>query len=1557
MQTSNASTTAHAVSARFADRPPLEVVIRQQLAMAIAQKYPTLTIDLTRTRLARPQGRGWLFQPLMDVVHDTLVSGVALDFSDIEDRVWYLSDELPKLLKLPGLTREKLDMRIIASLINELPATLLIAAQNALAQYWNAGDRISRWSWLADVLMDTLRLGALRHTALPTMASETVDQLIGTPDRTARIARHGEGVVFAYGMMATLRSGDSSTQLLGPELVLTRSFNSQVSVLLCRPNGGIDVFVSMDDLVQRVGQRLANQYQVDDILIERYEPDGNIFEHQAAMILNRQLEDLGNLHLPTGQRFSDWQALYLEVTEPGRFFLGTSAALAPPLATLRAHLPDWLLQASADDQATYRRYTLALASAKRRGAGRTFLSGIDDLRTFTRNALLQVLQHDAVTSDKRASTSPSVAALHPDDLQLKFAVAAGFPGTAGIIRHEQMSLTDLAIDNLASRPSGTVTLSNRHGLPLPAWLTPDYLMGTAGLIERVDIGLRYPHLLKEQLLGDNPEARQRETLFTDQQAVQLPLLALELALQQRAGVSRQGARLVDALMQHDATDQQVDNRQVVIRHLALVRASGAQPDIVSNMYLIEFQDIGIGPHLLYRPLYAEALQEFSSREALLAAIIQDAALQDSVLTWLSDGARPIYANGGFQEPHYLRFGQGDEFAPLSRPAPASLAVEGFNDELQQCLRTGRLMPYLFSEHAQALVKQADRTSVSNSESRWQVLLEGGSLLFGNLLLPLLRGPAMLTGWLFGLLSSLRQDIEGLSSEDLKTRELATVDLLLNIGFVLFDAAPTITAAPPSLPVGLREKALPSRIPQRIIEQWPVPLPPAIRHGTVALAGGLPQASKTVLDFRFSQARHRLSTAQRNRLGSFKASPPAQLPAPQTIGARRGLYPVSKQWYARIDGDWFKVLIEDPGNVVVVDPANPQRRGPYLRADQQGAWSVDTRLRLVGGAPPRRIAAERQRKVQRIEELQTEYQQFVVDQPNQQRAIDVAHSVMEKTTQDPRFTEAQKNLAQQRFDALLLEQTEGYQTILGALQERQELAIALPAASVAALMENTINNARKHVVIAELDRQTLYEANRDFSLRLTGLGRAIIASPAAYEAFIKASITINERSLRWLALTEHYLGRMFDLGAAGAEGLARLTKDRPHELSALAVKDLHIRSLKLMTLLHVDHPLFETLDGVLQLLPEHMRTHSELNTLELSGEQRTNVLESLVEHYGRLLDSLQGIGIINADELASDYFVQLVQQVTDLYQDAAKQLAAELTPAITPQRRPPKHRRVVTGRPQKKVIKTSRRGTLIGEVKLVGSVETVELRSEANQQLLGMYAQSGDEWVEFVERPAPTAPAAPRALNLLRGEARKMLEMLEEHVRRGDEYKKVSRHPEEVEEILQYESVRYDKLSTELDRAIQAQPEASRVATDQVLVNELRHGGVRLSDQGKALRIQLCLELPPTHGNLQYLIEQKHVTMAQLGDRIQMSGERMDFVQEYAVNDTKGYPLWYAHFHYNAVDTPKRNYTAAHLKTREQRKQSYYSQLAKAQSPQAVVDVHRGLIGKALAERWFLSLAP
>ena len=144
-------------------------------------------------------------------------------------------------------------------------------------------------------------------------------------------------------------------------------------------------------------------------------------------------------------------------------------------------------------------------------------------------------------------------------------------------------------------------------------------------------------------------------------------------------------------------------------------------------------------------------------------------------------------------------------------------------------------------------------------------------------------------------------------------------------------------------------------------------------------------------------------------------------------------------------------------------------------------------------------------------------------------------------------------------------------------------------------------------------------------------------------------------------------------------------------------------------------------------------------------------------------------------------------------------------------------------------------------------------------------------------------------------------------------------------------------------------------SDLVLVDNLRSGAKRLTDKGKELRIQLSLELPPTHGNLQYLLEQDRVQIAGLGKRIKLAGERQDFIQEYAINDKNGIPLWYAHIHYAAEDTPKENYGVAHLKLKSQRRESYYSQLKKSNSPQATVNVYHGVMGKDLVSRWFLPL--
>lgn len=49
---------ANAVNAQFSSRPTLASVTRQVLAAALAEKYPSLNVDLEHVRLATPREGG-----------------------------------------------------------------------------------------------------------------------------------------------------------------------------------------------------------------------------------------------------------------------------------------------------------------------------------------------------------------------------------------------------------------------------------------------------------------------------------------------------------------------------------------------------------------------------------------------------------------------------------------------------------------------------------------------------------------------------------------------------------------------------------------------------------------------------------------------------------------------------------------------------------------------------------------------------------------------------------------------------------------------------------------------------------------------------------------------------------------------------------------------------------------------------------------------------------------------------------------------------------------------------------------------------------------------------------------------------------------------------------------------------------------------------------------------------------------------------------------------------------------------------------------------------------
>ena len=1549
----------NAVRAQFANPPALESVARQMLAAAIAQHYPSLQIDLERTRLAVPDSQGsWSLQPFMGKVLDYLGRGIELDWRPINGQQFYLTDNAPDWLRPEG---GELDMKVIATLIQELSWRLPIGLQTALSDFWGepSDTGISRWAWLSDTLKDTLRMSALLQPDLSDRAREVIQQVINAPVFEERIRQYGEQAVHAYWLQPTLVDQKKPAGTPQPSRIVLVSADT---VLAYRPDGSTRAYRSLDSLSRAWGRQISRAYRLVQIRFQRFELDANVFDAMAAALLNRQLDRLGALKLPASIGWQELQNVYASITDPAHFFARALQASQPTMTAFATHLPHWLRDASPADKARYRHYSLALAAEKKIGKGRTFLHGISDIRTFTVGQLHRQMRADQLDFEKDTPVHAFGELFEPDEIELTFLTTAGLPGALGIVEPVTMSLTDLALKNLVGRPKGQLSVRHRQGFDLPPWLTPEYITRRGGLIEKVDIGKTYPQRLEDWLLGNPDSTREREQLFAAHLRAYLPLQALELSLRQENGMTSLGARYVAAVVQANADDQRVGDTTVVIRHLALVRQPQARPDVVTNMFIIEPADIEQGPHVLYRPFYPDALFQFSTRMALFDAIAEPGELQASVLTWLSDTARPIYDNGGFKEPHYVRFGLGSEFAPIETPAPARLATNGISNELLQYLQNGQLTLFLYGCNARALVEQANAESVSNNESRWAVLLEGGGLLFNSLiLLPALPPPLMLTAGLLGMVNLASQDIPALSSNDPTTRELAAADVLLNVGMLLLHQAATALPRPGSLAEGLMARALRPRAPVQARDIWPEPALPEIVTGIVALPGERPDPASNLLDFSFASARNRLTPDQEERLAAFAVERPDTLPAAQPDGPQKGLYRIGQTWHAMIDHTLYPVDVDASGGAVIVSATDATHYGPGLKSDSLGNWSLDLRLRLQGGMPPRRIAALQQKMASRINQLNAQLTDFYPREAPLRRTVEITHQALKSAEADPRFTATQLAAMRDKLGQALLAEQQALQALLDTTEERIELKIPFAEVIVISILEKIFDNSNIAMSISAGEQHAILQKWPQFTSANASLEVAADQDPAGFTQFVRDQVALNERAIERIELRNSCLDRLYALSEAGAAAAGVLAEGIPAEgHTNLSLKAFQLDFLKVASSSPSVVGLTEySLDKAIDPLREHIHTHNALNIIEFDSSKRVEILGSLVDHYGQAVDALQGIGIVYADELNPEYFDKLRALLISLYQDATRQLASEIKPgAATTSKRPRKPPPSASGGRTRKMISVRGKGKLIGELRPADNEwhkEVIEVRSGYDKHLLSTYLQHGEEWVEIkAERPA-SAPHI-RALNVIKGEARNLFGQYEGHLRKAMQYKTLSRHPQEVEELLSHEALKLDRLATEMHFALQALPGEARLAEDQMLIDKMRDASRRMIREGKAMRIQLSLELPPTHGNLQYLIDQELVQVSRLGKRIQLAGERRDFIQEYAVNDRQGRPLWYAHFHYPEAGTPKQSYTVAHLKTKAQRTHSYWSLLAAAKSGQAVINVHRGQIGKTLAEHWFLPLA-
>jgi len=88
--------------------------------------------------------------------------------------------------------------------------------------------------------------------------------------------------------------------------------------LWCSVTGTIKSYPSLHAFGLAWCEQFQQDFMADAITWKRFEPDGNIFDTLAALLLNQQLEDLAALKLPARQRLEDLERRFDSITDRGQ---------------------------------------------------------------------------------------------------------------------------------------------------------------------------------------------------------------------------------------------------------------------------------------------------------------------------------------------------------------------------------------------------------------------------------------------------------------------------------------------------------------------------------------------------------------------------------------------------------------------------------------------------------------------------------------------------------------------------------------------------------------------------------------------------------------------------------------------------------------------------------------------------------------------------------------------------------------------------------------------------------------------------------------------------------------------------------------------------------------------------------------------------------------------------------------------------------------------------------------------------------------------------------------
>ncbi|MBK5001980.1 hypothetical protein IAE37_004256 [Pseudomonas sp. S31] len=1494
-----------AVAEHFAARPTLydvaERILNDQWQARSLAPQPQQGLYLISRK---PGSQDTFIRPLHHVLVERYCHERTINLTEHEDHLSSRADADQQYAV-------SVDLHAVELLLNECGPWLFEAYAGALVAFWGAADAQGQtpWQWYGTYLRTQLDQSIQRLSD-----DGTLDQK--DAEMATRVQAHSQPADVEQWLkpekidVHLLRLDLARQWQLEPDLASAVLMEREHGALLYTLSGRLLAFTSRQALLEVLAQNWPEALADARPLLQQSRADMELFSAQALNVLHQQLLLMETACLSYRQR-SDSDTLARTLDSIGDLGAQCDFSQQNRQRSVAKRLPGWLRDASVHSLLHYSALLGDIANATYASAGKYWLDGIEDAEAFAYTRLTQRIQQD------HPGQLPDLTKIRVVNHQV-IAAATANQGTLvqdGVIQVVSFTLAQLAISNLGLLRPGQVTLEHLEKRALPQWLDEAYVRR---LISEVDIGTHYPQMLRSQLLDDPQQRMQREGLLTQQLRAQLPAMALELSMLE----GQLSASAVDRLGQLFTNEPLPGKPRWEMRRLGLLASPDNSPDHPLNTWLIESPEADVGPCLLYRPLHSKPLLLFADRLALLVAISTPGDLQDDILQRLAPEDRKTYDHGGFVEPHLFHPIDDPFSIPFGTPAPATLAREKAVDNSTAAIYEGCVRETL---------EQFQSQSSTTAQTRWKRWADLGWMLLDSVL-PFTEGAVARVAWLARMEIALTQVVEGSTQDDKTQRNEALVQLLLDLASVILHYA----------------------ISRQTLE---VPAPAA--SATTAIPAPRPQArlilgkSATTLDFHWSTATLKLTAIQRQTLDELRAGLLAEVLGPPIAqGPLRGMSIHEDAFWVVMEGAVYKVQLDtEQGAPRIVGGQQDERLGPWLQLDEVGRWHPDLRLRLRGGMPlSARLKQMRLANIQALAEMDVQLRQ---DTEHMRSQVAYLESVAKIAAGDvpPPILYNYLDKAQ-TFSRFLDEH-------LARLKARNEKE---PLAQYKVLRASALNQRLRCDQSIATNLSRLYRPLRQQIVEMAK------RQADGHELSESDESIVGTRIDSLLPLLAQMIDNSTRL-SVGLEQLEQLASRSQPQITTMVTKvrenwkpptdptvwrliRLESCTNRLSMLKSLDDESVYWLDHYWSNIELAVAQHLHFKTLDNASEEvRYRLLQSIDQHTGTAQRQLNNFQARLPAAETTGAFTQLQQDL----QDFAGQIKSELAeyPDYPARSSVPQLRRGLPG-----LIETPDEGLLLGKPR-PGSDHLVDIPA-TNDKLTPTrtYRLQDEQWVR-VEQPAHREPVVQlRKLKTLLGQGARLLEGARQALTSLQARTASNYLPVEIEEILRNQKLNLDAHRNALEQRLTANNQTDESSSSQdaaITIKALEDLSATLDQQAITLRTRAALAQKPRMGELKFLIDHDQVQIRQEGARkrlAQQKGRPADYLDEYAISHD-GQALWYAHFHYRAMDSDKTDFVAGHLKTAAQR--FAHGRFSVDDSTGQQTDVYRMPITRVQAQEAFFNL--